>query len=98
MDFSFTDEQQELRRAIRDLVADRAGAEAVRKAMQTPTGHDPELWSIVASDLGLPGLAVADDRGGGGGSFVDVAVALGEAGPAPVPVPHLAGSVGATGS
>ncbi|MDQ1706301.1 MAG: hypothetical protein QOF18_2667, partial [Frankiaceae bacterium] len=43
MDFSFTAEQQELRRTVRDLAADRSTSAGVRAAMAGPTGHDPGL-------------------------------------------------------
>jgi alkylation response protein AidB-like acyl-CoA dehydrogenase len=89
MDFSFTAEQQELRRAVRDLAADRSTSADVRAAMAGPTGHDPALWKLVAGELGLPGIAIPESDGGTGGSFVDVAVVLEEAGRALLPVPLL---------
>jgi alkylation response protein AidB-like acyl-CoA dehydrogenase len=96
MDFSFTAEQDELRRAVRDLARDRASSAQVRAVMDGPTGHDPELWKLVAGELGLAGLTVAEKRGGVGGSFVDAAVALEEAGRSLLPVPLLASTVVAT--
>src|SRR4051812_47360722 len=96
MDFSFTAEQHELRRAVRDLARDRASSAQVRAVMDGPTGHDPELWKLVAGELGLAGLTVAEDRGGVGGSFVDAAVVLEEAGRSLLPVPLLASTVAAT--
>src|SRR3954470_3510814 len=96
MDFSFTAEQEELRRAVRDLAGDRASSAQVRVVMDGPTGHDPELWKLVAGELGLAGLTVAEDRGGVGGSFVDAAVVLEEARRALLPVPLLASTVVAT--
>ncbi|MDQ1696067.1 MAG: hypothetical protein QOJ03_1420 [Frankiaceae bacterium] len=95
MDFSFTDEQHELRRAVRDLATDRSTSAHVRAAVAGPTGHDPALWKLVAGDLGLAGLAVSEDAGGTGGSFVDLAVALEEAGRSLLPVPLLPSAVAA---
>jgi alkylation response protein AidB-like acyl-CoA dehydrogenase len=57
--------------------------------MAGPTGHDPGLWKLVASELGLPAVAVAEAHGGTGGSFVDAAVVLEEAGRALLPAPLL---------
>ena len=96
MDFSFTAEQEELRRAVRDLARDRASSAQVRAVLDGPTGHDPELWKLVAGELGLTGLTVAEERGGVGGSFVDAAVVLEEAGRALLPVPLLPTIVAAT--
>ena len=88
MDFSFTAEQEELRRAVRDLARDRSSSTQVRAAMDGPTGHDPALWKVLV-ELGLPALGVPDDRGGTGGSFVDAAVVFEEAGRSLLPVPLL---------
>jgi alkylation response protein AidB-like acyl-CoA dehydrogenase len=96
MDFSFTVEQDELRRAVRDLARDRASSAQVRAVIDGPTGHDPELWKLVAGELGLTGLTVAEERGGVGGSFVDAAVALEEAGRCLLPLPLLPSVVAAT--
>jgi alkylation response protein AidB-like acyl-CoA dehydrogenase len=89
MDFSFTAEQQELRRAVRDLAADRSTSAQIRAASDGPTGHDPALWKLAAGELGLPAIAVPEALGGTGGSFVDAAVVLEEAGHALLPVPLL---------
>src|SRR3954470_24929281 len=89
MDFSFTAEHAELRRAVRDLARDRASSAQVRAVMDGATGHDPGLWKLLAGELGLAGLTVAEERGGVGGSFVDAAVVLEESGRALLPVPML---------
>src|SRR5947208_15849892 len=79
MDFTFTSEQEELRRAVRDLAADRSSSAHVRAVISGPTGHDPELWRLVG-ELGLPAIAVPEEHGGTGGTFVDAVVVLEEAG------------------
>src|SRR3954454_8428570 len=88
MDVSFTAEQDELRRAVRDLAADRAGSADRRAVMAGPTGHDPALWKVLV-ELGLTTLGVPADRGGTGGTCVDAAVVLEEAGRALLPGPLL---------
>ncbi|HET7531240.1 MAG TPA: acyl-CoA dehydrogenase family protein [Mycobacteriales bacterium] len=89
MDFTFTPEQQELRRAIRELAADRSTPAHVRRVMDAGSVMDDELWRILARDMGLLGLGVGDERGGAGGSFVDAAVVIEEAGRALMPAPLL---------
>ncbi len=90
MDFSFTSEQEDLRRAVRDL-AERGGPGAdPRRALDGTAAHDRGLWTVVCAQLGLPAIGVAEDDGGVGGSFVDVAVVLEEAGRALLPAPLLA--------
>ncbi len=53
------------------------------------------LWRLLATDLGLAGLAVPERAGGSGGTFVDLAVALEEAGRALLPAPLLASATAA---
>jgi alkylation response protein AidB-like acyl-CoA dehydrogenase len=88
MDFTFTPEQDELRRAVRDVAADRGSSAQLRAAVDGPTGHDAALWKVL-EELGLPALGVAEERGGTGGSFVDAAVVLEESGRALLAVPLL---------
>ena len=58
MDFTFTTEQQELRRAMRDVAADRCSPAQLRAVIGTRDGYDEELWRLVAGELGLVGIAV----------------------------------------
>src|SRR5881409_2821569 len=96
MDFSFTAEQDELRRAVRDLASDRSTSAQVRAVIDGPTGYDAELWRMV-TDLGLPAMAVAEQHGGTGGSFIDAAVVLEEAGRSLLPVRLLSSLVATAG-
>lgn len=96
MDAELTAEQQELRRTVRELAADRASSARRREVVDGPTGHDAELWRLVATELGLAAITVAESGGGMGGSFVDAAVVLEEAGRALLPVPLLPTIVAAT--
>jgi alkylation response protein AidB-like acyl-CoA dehydrogenase len=96
MDFSFTAEQHDLRRAMRDVAADRCPPARLREVIATDDGYDAELWALLRDDLGLVGIAVSESHGGTGGSFVDAAVVLEESGRALFPVPLLTGIVAAT--
>jgi alkylation response protein AidB-like acyl-CoA dehydrogenase len=90
MDFSFTSEQEDLRRAVRDLsVRGGVGADP-RRALDGTSTYDAELWKLACEQLGLPAIGVAEQHGGVGGSWVDVAVVLEEAGRALLPAPLLA--------
>jgi alkylation response protein AidB-like acyl-CoA dehydrogenase len=95
MDFTFTPEQQDLRRAMRDVAADRCPPARLRAVIETTAGYDSELWRLVAGELGLVGIAVSESHGGTGGSFIDAAVVFEEAGAALFPVPLLTGIVAA---
>jgi alkylation response protein AidB-like acyl-CoA dehydrogenase len=74
MDFTLTDEQRDLRAAVRRLL-ERA---------------DAPLWTKMVDELGLTALVVPEEHGGFGASLVEVAVALEETGAALAPVPLLA--------
>jgi alkylation response protein AidB-like acyl-CoA dehydrogenase len=95
MDFTFSAEQQELRAAVRELAAGRATSADVRRAMESETGVDADLWRTAATEMGLVGIGVGEDLGGAGGDFVDAAVVLEECGRALLPVPLLSTVVAA---
>ncbi|MER7975180.1 acyl-CoA dehydrogenase family protein, partial [Streptomyces sp. NPDC096080] len=93
MDASFTAEQDEIRRTLRDLLRARCGPEELRAAVDRPQGHDPALWADLAERLGLPGLALPERYGGVGCPVADLALACEETGRALAPSPLLATAV-----
>ena len=93
MDARFTAEQDEIRRTLRELLHKRCGPEGLRAAVDTPAGHDPTLWTALAEQLGLPGLALPEGYGGVGCSVTELALACEETGRALAPSPLLATAV-----
>ncbi|MDO0914055.1 acyl-CoA dehydrogenase family protein [Streptomyces sp. DT2A-34] len=93
MDASLTPEQDEIRRTLRELLRSRCGPRELRAALDTPAGHDPALWTALAEQLGLPGLALPEAYGGVGCSATELALAGEEAGRALCPSPLLATAV-----
>ncbi|MGI5273026.1 acyl-CoA dehydrogenase family protein [Nonomuraea sp. CA-218870] len=77
-------EQRELRAAVRDFLA---AASPTAKARQ---GHDPEVYARLNGELGLSGLIVPEEYGGAGAGFAELAVALEETGAVLLPGPFLA--------
>jgi len=90
MDAAFTAEQDAIRRTVRELLAERAGPDAVRSAVRTAEGYDAALWHRLARELGLPGLALPEAYGGVGCGLTELAVACEETGRALLPSPLLA--------
>src|SRR5438270_238093 len=88
MHFAFTEEQEQLRSALRDLLDDRCSSAAVRHAMGTPEGFDRQLWSELAA-MGIPAMAVPERHGGLGAGFLELAVILEEAGRSLLPSPLI---------
>ncbi len=82
MNFSFTEEQQELRAAARSFLAEASSSERVRAAMASDLGYDPEVWKRIASELGWPAAIVPEDCGGlglGAVELIALAEVMGEA-------------------
>lgn len=93
---SFTPDQEELRRYVRQWLDDRAPLEAVRRIMETGEGFDRSQWAELA-ELGWTGMAVAEERGGSGFGFRELAVVGEEMGRSLYPSPFLSSVVlGAT--
>ncbi|MEV6115085.1 acyl-CoA dehydrogenase family protein [Streptomyces sp. NPDC052109] len=93
MDTRLTAEQDEIRRTLRELLHKRCGPPELRTAVDSPAGHDPLLWSALADQLGLPGLALPERYGGVGCSVTELALACEETGRALAPSPLLATAV-----
>ncbi|MFD8235022.1 acyl-CoA dehydrogenase family protein [Streptomyces sp. NPDC059696] len=93
MDARFTDEQDEIRRTLRELLAKRCGPQELRAAVDTPAGYDPALWATLAGHLGLPALALPDTYGGTGCTPTELALACEETGRVLAPTPLLATAV-----
>lgn len=100
MDFSLTTEQLELRRMLRDVTADQVSSARLREVISSPSGDDAALWKLLAGDLGLLGVALAEESGGTGGSFVDASVVIEESGRGlwPVPMTSSLAAVAALGA
>ena len=88
-----TAEQAELRAVLRDFFAATSSPDDVRKHLATPRGFDETLWSRLAGEIGVPGLAIPAEFGGAGFSFAELAVAIGEAGRALACTPLLSTTV-----
>lgn len=90
MDFDLTQDQTDLASTLRGFFAEEYGPAGLRAVVDDGAGHDPRLWRMVADDLGLAGLSVAEEHGGSGGSEIDLAILWEEYGRALVSSPLLA--------
>ncbi len=72
MDFAFTEEQQELRDTARAFLAERAGSEALRKAVESELGYDAALWKRIGADLGWTSIIVPEEYDGLGLGYVEL--------------------------
>ncbi|WP_445270970.1 acyl-CoA dehydrogenase family protein, partial [Streptomyces sp. DSM 41634] len=81
-EFRFTDEQAQLRAAVRKFCAENFGEQTVRTLMESEPRFDPLVWARLGTELGVLGLAVPESDGGAGGTLVDQAIAVEELGAA----------------
>jgi len=89
VNFSISDEQEELRRSVRQFLAGKSPASEVRRLMETPTGYDPAVWEQMAGQLGLTGLIVPAEYGGSGFGYGELVVVLEEMGRALLCAPYF---------
>jgi alkylation response protein AidB-like acyl-CoA dehydrogenase len=94
MDFGFTDDQRDIQRTARDLLAERATPARVREHAEART-VDGELWREL-SQLGWPGIAISEQYGGQGLGQIELSILCEELGRALAPVPFLPSAMAAT--
>ena len=80
MNFAFTEEQDELRKTVKAFLDSKSPESAVRELMETEDGYDPAVWSQMAEQLGLQGLAIPEEFGGSGYSAIELGIVLEEMG------------------
>ncbi|MFT2016233.1 acyl-CoA dehydrogenase family protein [Streptomyces sp. 796.1] len=95
-DLLYREQEEDLRAAVRALLADRCPASAVLDHIATDRTHDADLWRTLAVDIGVAGLLVPEAYGGQGAGPREAAVVLEELGRAVAPVPYLTSAVIAT--
>jgi alkylation response protein AidB-like acyl-CoA dehydrogenase len=95
VDFTFSDDQEALRDAVRSFLGHDAPPSYVRAMAEDSRGFTDELWGKIA-DLGWPGLLVPEAHGGLGLGLVDMTVVMEEMGRLPLPGPFFSSAVLAT--
>ncbi|GGJ39020.1 acyl-CoA dehydrogenase family protein [Streptomyces brasiliensis] len=95
-DLLYSEEEEALRAAVRDLLTDRCAPASVIARTESDAPHDVSLWKALTEGMGLAGLLVPEEHGGQGATHREVAVVLEELGRAVAPVPYLASAVVAT--
>ncbi|MFB6655478.1 acyl-CoA dehydrogenase family protein [Streptomyces microflavus] len=95
-DLLYSQDEEDLRSAVRALLTDRADAPTVIAATESDTPYDPRLWEALATGIGAAGLLVPEKLGGQGASHREAAVVLEELGRSVAPAPYLTSSVVAT--
>ena len=89
MNFAFSEEQEELRRIVRQFLESKSPETEVRRLMETTEGYDPAVWKQMANELGLQSLAIPEEYGGQGFTYVELVVVLEEMGRALLCAPYF---------
>src|SRR3954453_7734705 len=95
MDFEFSEEQEALRGSVRRFLAEQAPIRPyVRDLYGDARGSTDAVWKGLA-DLGVTGLLVPEDQGGGGMGMVEMGVVAEDLGRVVHPGPFLSTAVAA---
>ncbi|WAP50493.1 acyl-CoA/acyl-ACP dehydrogenase [Arthrobacter sp. ATA002] len=93
MDFSLTDEQNELARTARAVLSRHATSAAVRAAAASETGYDVDLWRVLTEEVGVASLAIPEEYGGAGVTWFETGLVLEALGYSLAPSPLLGSAV-----
>ncbi len=88
MDFSLTEGQEMLREIARDFLTTACPTSLVREMAEDEKGHSQQLWQEMA-EVGWMGIAIPEQYGGAGASFLELIVLLEEMGRACLPGPFF---------
>jgi alkylation response protein AidB-like acyl-CoA dehydrogenase len=95
VDFTFSEEQEALRHAVRDFLERESPASYWRSMMEDERGFSDAMWNRLV-ELGWTGLLVPEAQGGLGLGLVDLVVVMEEMGRVPFPSPYFSSAVLAT--
>jgi alkylation response protein AidB-like acyl-CoA dehydrogenase len=89
VDFAFSEEQDQLRDAVRRFLEAKSPSSEVRRLMETDEGYDPAVWAQMANELGLQSLHIPEEFGGQGFTWVELGIVLEEMGAALLCAPYF---------
>jgi alkylation response protein AidB-like acyl-CoA dehydrogenase len=95
VDFTFSSEQDALRDVARSFLADQAPSTYVRAMMDDERGFTDDWWRRI-TDMGWPGVLIAEEHGGAGLGLLEAVVLSEEMGKLPLPGPFFSSSICAT--
>ena len=93
MEFTFSADQEQFRDMVARFCRDKSPATEVRQLMEDERGFDPAVWQQLASELGVLGIHIAEDRGGLGFGAVELGIVMEEFGRSLMCAPYFASSV-----
>lgn len=89
MELTFSEDQQELRRAARRFLSVASSEERARVAMATEHGWDPTVWERISKELAWTALTIPEGYDGLGMSYLDLHPLMEEMGRALLCAPYF---------
>jgi alkylation response protein AidB-like acyl-CoA dehydrogenase len=89
VDFSFSEEQQDLQGLAQQILEGELSHERLKEVEGGDENFDRELWAKFA-DAGVLGIALPEAQGGGGYGFLETALVLEQIGRTVAPIPYYA--------
>lgn len=86
MDFEYSSDQKLIGEQARSFLEKECSTEVVRKVLDSDIAYDKELWKKMA-DLGWTGIAIPEEYGGVGLSYLELTLIAEQIGRALAPVP-----------
>ena len=96
--FQYSDEHGALRETVRQFIEKSSQETAVRELMADERGYDPAVWEQMAQEIGLQGLIIPEEYGGGGFGFLELGIVCEEMGRRLLCAPYLSTAVLAAGA
>ena len=93
MQFVFSEEQAQLRDAVRRFLSQHSPPSEARRLMATDAGYDGEVWRRLCTELALGGVHIPERHGGQGFTFAELAIVLEEMGRALYCGPYFSSTV-----
>jgi alkylation response protein AidB-like acyl-CoA dehydrogenase len=72
MEFAFTEEQEMIRDTAASFLAGASDSDAVRRAMATELGYEPELWQRICGEMYWQAIHTPEEYGGMGLGYVEL--------------------------
>ena len=76
MEFKFTEEQEMIRDTAEAFLAEVSTSSAVRTAMSTDLGYEPELWQRISREMYWQAIHIPEQYGGMGLGYVELAATM----------------------
>tara|TARA_R110000796_G_scaffold44698_3_gene108838 strand:+ start:63155 stop:64312 length:1158 start_codon:yes stop_codon:yes gene_type:complete len=76
LEFSFTEEQKMIRDTAQAFLAEVSSSNAIRSAMDTEQGFDPQIWQRICEEMYWQAIHIPEEYGGMGLGYVDLVVML----------------------